>query len=70
MAHVWEANEEAMEWYRRRGFKVVGREECYYKRLAPKSAAWVVSRDVRPGDLLESEEQRTEEHLGEPYEYN
>ena len=55
MAHVWEANEEAMEWYKRRGFKVVGREECYYKRLAPESAAWVVRRDVMPGDLLESE---------------
>lgn len=52
MAHVWEANEEAMEWYRNRGFRFVVKEEDYYRRLAPKTAAWVVRRDVGPGDLL------------------
>lgn len=51
-AHVWEANEEALKWYQKRGFSIVRREEGYYRRLAPQSAAWVIKRDVQPNDLL------------------
>ncbi|KAF1808590.1 hypothetical protein P152DRAFT_377855, partial [Eremomyces bilateralis CBS 781.70] len=40
-AHVWEANEEGLAWYAKRGFKVVGREEGYYQRLRPKGAVVV-----------------------------
>ncbi|KAI7531043.1 hypothetical protein KC331_g14343 [Hortaea werneckii] len=50
-AHVWEANTEGLEWYARRGFAVVGREEGYYRRLEPKGAV-VVRRAVGVGDLL------------------
>ncbi|KAK4508026.1 hypothetical protein PRZ48_001762 [Zasmidium cellare] len=50
-AHVWEANGEGLEWYRKRGFREVGREEGYYRRLDPSSAV-VMQRDVRVGDLL------------------
>ncbi|KAI6953949.1 hypothetical protein D0867_06308 [Hortaea werneckii] len=50
-AHVWEANTEGLEWYARRGFAVVGREEGYYRRLEPKGAV-VVRRGVGVGDLL------------------
>lgn len=44
-AHVWEANGEGLEWYRKRGFREVGREEGYYRRLKP-SGAVVVRREV------------------------
>lgn len=50
-AHVWEANTEGLEWYARRGFAVVGREEGYYRRLDPQGAV-VVRRGVGVGDLL------------------
>jgi len=38
-AHVWEANEEALEWYRKRGF-VVGENVVhgYYRKLRPNGA--------------------------------
>jgi N-alpha-acetyltransferase 50 len=42
-AHVWETNEDALEWYEKRGFE---REEFvpgYYRRLRP-GGAWVVRR--------------------------
>jgi len=44
-AHVWEANDEALAWYARRGFRVVGREEGYYRRLKPGGAV-LVRREV------------------------
>ncbi|TKA27524.1 hypothetical protein B0A50_04354 [Salinomyces thailandicus] len=44
-AHVWEANTEGLEWYRKRGFKEVKREEGYYKRLKPATAI-VMQRQV------------------------
>lgn len=52
MAHVWDQNEEALAWYKSRGFEVVGKEEQYYRRLAPHTAAWVIRREVQPSDLL------------------
>lgn len=49
-AHVWEANEEGLEWYRKRGFRVVNREPGYYRRLNPPDAV-VMLRDVGVMDL-------------------
>lgn len=49
-AHVWEANEEGLEWYRKRGFKEVNREAGYYRRLNPQGAM-VMLRDVGVMDL-------------------
>lgn len=54
MGHVWEANEDGMEWYKKRGFRVVAHEPEYYRRLAPKTAAFVIRRDIGPGDLLQA----------------
>jgi len=51
-AHVWEANEEGLEWYRRRGFEVEeGVLEGYYRRLRPAGAR-VVRRRVGVRDWL------------------
>ena len=49
-AHVWEANEEGLQWYRKRGFREVCREVGYYRRLNPKDAV-VMLRDVGVMDL-------------------
>lgn len=51
-AHVWEANEEALEWYRRRGFVVGERVEGYYRRLKPQGARVVRRRVGGVGDWL------------------
>ncbi|KAF2770432.1 acyl-CoA N-acyltransferase, partial [Teratosphaeria nubilosa] len=37
-AHVWEANTEGLEWYRKRSFQEVHREAEYYRRLQPSGA--------------------------------
>lgn len=37
-AHVWVANEEALEWYEKRGFRNEGIADGYYRRLNPQSA--------------------------------
>lgn len=50
--HVWEANADGLEWYKKRGFRVVAHEPEYYRRLAPKTAALVIRRDIGPTDLL------------------
>lgn len=51
-AHVWEANSEAMEWYRHRGFTIEeGVIEGYYRRLTP-SGAKVVRRRIEIADHL------------------
>ena len=50
-AHVWEANEEAREWYAKLGFLEVKREPEYYRRLRPMGA-WLLERKVCPSDLL------------------
>ncbi|KAF1977706.1 hypothetical protein BU23DRAFT_452259 [Bimuria novae-zelandiae CBS 107.79] len=34
-AHVWEANEEGLEWYKKRGFDIIGKEDAYYHKLKP-----------------------------------
>ena len=51
-AHVWEANEEGLDWYKRRGFVV---EEPviqgYYRRLKPDGAR-IVRRGIRVRDWL------------------
>jgi N-alpha-acetyltransferase 50 len=51
MAHVWEANEEALEWYRRRGFTVDEMVEDYYQQLKPRGAR-VVRKKVSVRDFL------------------
>lgn len=52
MAHVWESNEEALAWYEKRGFNVVDKDLLYYRRLAPKTAAYVVKKDLKASDIL------------------
>jgi ribosomal protein S18 acetylase RimI-like enzyme len=51
-AHVWEANEDGLEWYKKRGFEIIGKEEGYYRKLKP-SGAVLVRRWISIGDLLE-----------------
>ncbi|WPG97731.1 Hypothetical protein R9X50_00051200 [Acrodontium crateriforme] len=50
-AHVWEANAEGLEWYGRRGFVEVGRQQDYYRRLKP-TGALVLKRDVSVMDFV------------------
>ncbi|KAL8958058.1 MAG: hypothetical protein Q9193_004810 [Seirophora villosa] len=50
-AHVWEANEEALEWYVKRRFQVGDVVEGYYRRLKPAGAR-IVWRDLEVGDYL------------------
>ena len=45
-AHVWEKNEDALDWYAKRGFKRVMLVEHYYRKLRP-SGAWVVRREMQ-----------------------
>ncbi len=45
-AHVWESNEDALEWYQKRGFRRVMLIENYYRKLRP-GGAWIVKRDLR-----------------------
>ncbi|MCJ1396421.1 hypothetical protein MMC18_009311 [Xylographa bjoerkii] len=56
-AHVWEANEEGLDWYKRRGFVV---EEPviqgYYRRLKPDGAR-IVRRGIRVRDWLRVKEE-------------
>lgn len=44
-AHVWENNEEALEWYVKRGFRRILLVDHYYRRLRPPGA-WIVRRDL------------------------
>lgn len=60
-AHVWEANEEALEWYAKRGFEVEEElVEGYYRKLRP-SGARVVRRRIGVGDYLRAKEMVNEE---------
>ena len=48
---MWEANEEALGWYVRRGFEVGEKVEGYYRKLRPGGAR-VVKRRVGVGDYF------------------
>ncbi|KAL8933631.1 MAG: hypothetical protein Q9216_006279 [Gyalolechia sp. 2 TL-2023] len=50
-AHVWEANEDALEWYVKRGFQVGDVVQGYYTRLKPAGAR-IVWRDLGVKDYL------------------
>ena len=49
-AHVWEANEEALEWYRKRGFVEENVVHGYYKKLRPNGAK--VVRWRKDGEMM------------------
>ncbi|KAL8751653.1 MAG: hypothetical protein Q9184_006000 [Pyrenodesmia sp. 2 TL-2023] len=53
-AHVWEANEEALEWYVNRGFQVGEVVQGYYRRLKPAGAR-IVWRDLRVEDYIRAQ---------------
>lgn len=54
-AHVWEANLEGLDWYRRRGFHVEEKVlEGYYRKLKPGGAI-VVRKGVGIGDHLRAQ---------------
>ncbi|KAI4192706.1 MAG: hypothetical protein LQ346_004198 [Caloplaca aetnensis] len=53
-AHVWEANEEALEWYVKRGFQVGEVVQGYYRRLKPAGAR-IVWRDLKVEDYLRAQ---------------
>jgi ribosomal protein S18 acetylase RimI-like enzyme len=50
-AHVWEANEDGLEWYRKRGFDIIGKEDAYYHKLKPQGAI-LVRKWIGVADLL------------------
>ncbi|KAJ4369210.1 hypothetical protein N0V83_006295 [Neocucurbitaria cava] len=50
-AHVWEANEEGLEWYKKRNFEILGKEDAYYRKLRPQGA-FLVRKWIGVGDLL------------------
>jgi ribosomal protein S18 acetylase RimI-like enzyme len=50
-AHVWEANEEGLEWYKKRNFEILEKEEVYYRKLKPPGA-FLVRKWIGVGDLL------------------
>lgn len=52
-AHVWEANEEGLTWYKKRKFEFIGTEEGYYRKLRPQSAV-LVRKWIGVSDLLEN----------------
>lgn len=46
LAHVWEKNEDALQWYERQSFSRIILQPQYYKRLKP-SSAWIVRRELK-----------------------
>ncbi|KAJ4347531.1 hypothetical protein N0V95_005362 [Ascochyta clinopodiicola] len=60
-AHVWEANEEGLEWYQKRKFEILGKEEAYYRKLKPQGA-FLVRKWIGVGDLLGNGEQEKEKN--------
>jgi ribosomal protein S18 acetylase RimI-like enzyme len=55
-AHVWEANEEGLEWYKKRNFEILEKEEAYYRKLRPQGA-FLVRKWIGVGDLLSNHAQ-------------
>ena len=54
-AHVWEANEDGLKWYRQMGFDVCEElVEQYYRKLKP-SGAWIVQRNIGARDWLRAQ---------------
>ena len=53
-AHVWEANVDAVEWYRKKGFQVGELVEGYYRKLRPGGAR-VVWKEVGVLEKLAAE---------------
>jgi ribosomal protein S18 acetylase RimI-like enzyme len=53
VAHVWEANDEGLEWYKKRNFEILGKEGSYYRKLKPQGA-FLVKKLIGVGDLLGS----------------
>lgn len=52
-AHVWEANDDGLEWYKKRHFEILGKEDAYYRKLMPQGA-FLVRKWIGVGDLLGS----------------
>lgn len=50
-AHVWEANDEGLDWYKKRNFEILDKEEAYYRKLKPQGAH-LVRKWIGVGDLL------------------
>ncbi|KAF8497650.1 N-acetyltransferase NAT13 [Gautieria morchelliformis] len=46
--HVQENNEDARRFYERHGFKVIGLESEYYKRIEPHGA-WLLEKGIQEG---------------------
>lgn len=62
-AHVWEANEDALEWYVKRGFQIEqGVVEGYYRKLRP-SGARIVKRRLGVGDWLRVKDAQKVDHI-------
>lgn len=61
---MWEGNEEGLQWYLKRGFKVRGEVlKGYYRRLRPGGAR-VVVMEVGGGVRVEDEGDKGEELMG------
>lgn len=60
-AHVWEANEEGLEWYKKRNFEILGKEEAYYRKLKPQGA-FLLRKWIGVGDLLGNGEKESNGH--------
>ncbi|KAI1854348.1 hypothetical protein JX265_012517 [Neoarthrinium moseri] len=51
-AHVWTENEEGMEWYKARGFKIVEPVvDGFYRQLRP-SGAWIMRKEIASGGII------------------
>ncbi|EAT85039.2 hypothetical protein HBH56_151180 [Parastagonospora nodorum] len=50
-AHVWEANDDGLDWYKKRNFEILDKEEAYYRKLKPQGAH-LVRKWIGVGDLL------------------
>ena len=65
-AHVWTFNEEALEWYGKKGFVVTGGEvKGYYRKLKP-DGAWILRREIGVKDHLTSQSQSQKQLLSAP----